>query len=93
MRTYFPLNHPAGFGLLGTGNSRAHYPEIAEVLEEWYDRSADKCDLFINVSKVNEYSITCTVCRHFDTTGCGSTDLQGPSILKLLDAAIKHDSL
>lgn len=91
MRIYFPLNDPAAFGLFGTRNSRAHYPEIAEMLEEWYDRSAEKCDLFINVSKVNEYSVTCTVCGHFDTTGCGSTDLQGPSIIKLLDVARVHD--
>jgi hypothetical protein len=33
------------------------------------------------------------VCRHFDSGGCGSTDLKGPSIIKLLQNAYKHDGL
>jgi hypothetical protein len=92
MRTYFPISDSVGFGLFGTRNSRAHYPEVAAMLEEWYDVSAEKCGLFINASEVNKYSVTCTVCRHFDATGCGSVDLQGPSIIKLLDAARVHDA-
>ena len=92
MRVYLPLSDSAGFGFFNSRSSRAHYPQIAEVLEEWYDRSAENCDLFVNISEVNKYSLTCTVCHHFDTSGCGSTDLKGPSILKLLDAAKVHDS-
>ena len=60
---------------------RAHFPETYEILEEWFDRSAEKCDLFVNVSQVNKYSVTCTVCERFDSD-CNSTE--GPSIIKLL---------
>ena len=93
MRIYLPLSNSAGFGFFSSRSFRAHFPQTAEVLEEWYDRSADNCDLFINISEVNKYSVTCTVCRHFDSSGCNSTDLKGPSILKLLQTACKHDSL
>ena len=94
MRIYRPLSNSAGFGFFSSRGSRAHYPEIAEVLEEWYDRSAENCDLFVNISEVNKYSMTCTVCCHFDSKGCGSTDdLKGPGIIKLLQNAYKHDSL
>jgi hypothetical protein len=94
MRIYLPPSNSAGSGFFDSRSFRAHFPQTAEVLEEWYDRSAEKCDLFINISEVNKYSVTCTVCRHFDSSdGCGSTDLKGPSILKLLRNTYKHDSL
>lgn len=93
MRVYLPLSDSAGFGFFSSRSFRAHYPQIAEVLEEWYDRSAENCDLFVNISEVDKYSVTCTVCRHFDSGGCVSTDLKGPSIIKLLQNAYKHDSL
>ncbi|OGN95015.1 MAG: hypothetical protein A2Z75_02475 [Chloroflexi bacterium RBG_13_50_10] len=91
MHIYLPQSDHAGFGFFSSRNFRAHYPQIAEILEEWYDRSADNCDLFINISEIDKYSVTCTVCRYFDV-GCDSTDLKGPSIVKLLDAAKQHDS-
>lgn len=70
---------------------RAHWPLLEEFLEEWYDRSAETCDMFVNISEVNKYCVTCTVCRHFDA--CGATDLKGPNMLALLKIAYKHDSL
>lgn len=92
MRIYLPLRSSQGFGFLGSRSFRAHYPQVAEFLEEWYDRSAENCDLFVNISEVDKYSVTCTVCHHFESGGCGSTDLKGPSITKLLQIAYKHDS-
>ena len=47
--------------------------------------------MFVNISEVNKYCVTCTVCRHFDA--CGATDLKGPNMLALLKIAYKHDSL
>lgn len=91
MRIYLPLSNSAGFDFFNSRSFRAHFPQTAEVLEEWYDRSAENCDLFINISEVDKYSVTCTVCRYFDI-GCDSTDLKGPSILKLLQNTYKHDS-
>jgi hypothetical protein len=32
------------------------------------------------------------VCSHFESQGCGSGDLKGPNITKLLQIAYKHDS-
>jgi hypothetical protein len=93
MRVYLPLSNSAGFGFISSRSIRTHYPQTAEILEEWYDRSAESCDLFINISEVNKYCVTCTVCRHFDSSGCDSTDLKGPSILKLIQTAKMHDSL
>ena len=93
MRIYLPLSHSAGLGFFSSRGFRAHYPQIAEMLEELYDRSAENCDLFINISEVNKYSVTCTVCRNFDSTGCGSADLKGPNIINLLQNACMHDSL
>jgi hypothetical protein len=42
---------------------------------------------------VNKYSLTCTVCRHFDTTGCSSRDASGVDIIGLLRKAYEHDKL
>jgi hypothetical protein len=92
LRIYLPPKECTDFVFFSSRSFRAHYPQIAEILEEWYDRSAENCDLFVNLSEVNKYSVTCTVCNNFDSSGCGSTDLKGPSILKLLDAAKMHDS-
>jgi hypothetical protein len=92
MHIYLPLSDPAGLDFFSSRSFRAHFPQTAEVLEEWYDRSAENCDLFINISDVNKYSVTCTVCGHFDSSGCDSTDLKGPSILKLLQNTYQHDS-
>jgi len=93
MRIYLSLSDSAGYGFFISKSFRSHFPQTAEVLEEWYDRSAENCDLFVNISEVNKYSVTCTVCRYFDSESCGSTDLKGPSIIKLLQNACKHDSL
>lgn len=93
MRIYLPPSNSASSGFLISRGFRAHFPQTTEVLEEWFDRSAENCDLFVNISEVNKYSVTCTVCRHFDSDGCGSADLKGPSILQLLQNSYKHDSL
>jgi hypothetical protein len=66
---------------------------LEEFLEEWYDRSAETCDVFENISEVDKYCVTCTVCRHFETGKCGSPDLTGPSIVKLLKVSYRHDGL
>jgi len=92
VRIYFPLRDFSGFGFLGSRSLKAHYPQIAELLEDWYDRSAENCDLFVNISEVDKYSVTCTVCSRFESQGCGSGDLKGPNITKLLQIAYKHDS-
>jgi hypothetical protein len=65
---------------------------LEEFLEEWYDRSAESCNLFENISEVNKYSVTCTVCRHFEEKCC-SPDAKGPSILSLLKASYRHDGM
>lgn len=92
-RIYAPLTEVTRLGLFGTSGFRRHYPQIDEVLEDLYDRSAENCDQFINISEVNKYSVTCTVCRHFNTTSCSSSELKVPNIIKLLEYAKKHDSL
>jgi hypothetical protein len=92
LRIYYPPDETTDFAFFSSRTFRAHYPQIAEILEEWFDRSAEDCDLFVNISEVDKYSVTCTVCSRFDTGDCVSTDLKGPSILKLLDAAKVHDS-
>lgn len=92
MRIYLPISDSACSDFFTSRSFRSHFPQTAEVLEEWYDRSAENCDLFVNISEINKYSVTCTVCRHFDSSGCASKDLKGPSILKLLQNAYKHDS-
>ena len=91
--TYSPSDIPSSPVWLGWRRLRLHYPEIAEVLEEWYDRTAENCDKFVNISQVDKYSLTCTVCRHFDTTGCSSRDASGVDIIGLLRKAYEHDKL
>lgn len=91
MRIYFPLENFRGSGFFGSRSLRAHFPQLAEFLEDWYDRSAEQCDLFVNISEVDKYSVTCTVCSHFHSGGCSSTG-KGPNIIKLLETAYKHDS-
>ena len=92
---YLPSkNLPGGFnGLHQSRSFRAHIPGVQEFLEEWYDRSAENCDLFLNISEVDKYSVTCTVCRYFDSGGCASPDVKGPSIIELLKVSYQHDSL
>jgi hypothetical protein len=92
LRIYYPPDETTDLVFFCSRSFRAHYPQIAEILEEWFDRSAEECDLFVNVSEANKYSVTCTVCSRFDTGDCASTDFKGPSIFKLLDAAKAHDS-
>ena len=65
---------------------------LEELLEEWYDRSAENCNLFENISEVDKYSVTCTECRHFEEECC-SPSSKGPSILSLLKASYRHDGL
>jgi len=93
LRIYNPPPGSTDFVFYISRNFRAHFPEIAEVLEEWFDRSAENCDLFVNASEINKYSVSCTVCQRFDTGDCASTDLKGPSIIKLLNIAKVHDGL
>ena len=90
MRIYSPPQEFRAFGFFGSRGLRGHFPQLAEFLEDWYDRSAEQCDLFVNISEVDKYSITCTVCGDFNSTGCGSSD-KGPNIMKMLDVAYKHD--
>lgn len=71
---------------------RAHRVGLEEFLEEWYDRSAENCNLFENISEVDKYSVTCTVCSHFEEECC-SPGSKGPSILSLLKASYRHDGL
>ena len=93
LRPYLPSKDWGGFNGLGWSRSfRPHRPQLEEFLEDWYDRSAETCDLFQNISEVDKYSLTCTVCRRFDEGGCGSPDLKGPSIIRLLKVAYQHDS-
>jgi len=77
---------------VGSRRLRLHFPEITELLEDWYDRTAENCDQFVNVSEVDKYSVTCTVCRHFDAGGCISPEA-APDIIALLHSARQHDSL
>jgi hypothetical protein len=78
-------------GLEWSAGFRTHRVGIEEFLEEWYDRSAENCDLFYNVSEVDKYCVTCTVCGRFQTE-CFSLDSRGPSIISLLKACYRHDS-
>ncbi len=71
---------------------RAHRVGMEEFLEEWYDRSAENCNIFENISEVDRYCVTCTVCRHFEKECC-SLDFKGPVILNLLKASYHHDGL
>jgi hypothetical protein len=89
LRVYYLPSEAVDFVFFSSRSFRRHYPEISEILEEWFDRSAENCDLFVNTSELNKYSVTCTVCNRFEV-GCSSSE--GPSIIKLLDAARVHDS-
>ena|GEM_PF-1269447 len=81
----------AGFiGLEWTRSMRAHRVGLEEFLEEWYDQSAETCDIFDNISEVDKYSLTCTVCRYFEKECC-YVEGKGPSIVKLLKATYQHD--
>ncbi|MGB2798715.1 MAG: hypothetical protein WBC82_02555 [Dehalococcoidia bacterium] len=83
----------AGFiGLEWSRSLRAHRVGLEEFLEEWYERSAETCDVFDNISEVDKYCVVCTVCRHFEKECC-SPDQKGPSILSLIKATYKHDSI
>lgn len=94
MRPYLPPQDlVGGFNGLGWSRSfRAHKPVLEEFLEDWYDRSAETCNRFENISEVDKYCVTCTVCRHFEGW-CVESDLKGPSILSLLKASYEHDGL
>lgn len=92
-RIYSPLIEVTSVGLFGTRACRKHYPQVDEILEELFDRSAQNCDKFIKMSEVNKYSVTCTLCRHFNTPTCTSPELKEPSIIRLLEYARRHDSL
>jgi len=70
---------------------RAHRVGLEEFLEEWYERSAETCDIFDNISEVDKYCLTCTVCRHFEHPCC-SPD-KGPSMVALLKASFEHDGV
>ena len=90
--------HRAGYaaggfnGLECSRSLRAHRVEFEEFLEEWYERSAETCNLFDNISEVDKYCVTCTVCRQFENECC-SPDLKGPVILSMLKATYRHDGL
>ncbi len=83
---------PWSAGPFGSRRLRLHFPEVTELLEDWYDRAAENCDRFVNISEVDKYSVTCTVCRHFDAGGCISSEA-APDIIALLHRARQHDSL
>jgi hypothetical protein len=92
LHTYLP---PAGAASPSWGwcrRLRLHFPEIVELLEDWYDRAAESCDKFVNISQVDKYSVTCTVCRHFDTSGCCSSS-PAVELITLLQKAREHDML
>ena len=79
-------------GLDCPSSFRTHRVGMEEFLEEWYDRSAENCNIFENISEVDRYCVTCTVCRHFEKECC-SLDFKGPVILNLLKASYHHDGL
>ena len=89
MRIFYLPQDTTDFAFFNSRSFRAHFPQMSEILEEWFDRSAQNGDLFVNISEVDKYVVTCTVCNRFEA-GCTSTE--GPSIIKLLDAARVHDS-
>lgn len=88
-----PLSTMPDGGLPWSRRLRLHFPELTELLEDWYDRTAENCDRFVNISEVDKYSITCTVCRHFDAGGCFSTGAAPVDIVALLHRARQHDTL
>ena len=88
MRVYYMEAEALDFIFFISRNHRQHFPQMSEILEEWFDRSAENCDRFVNASDINKFSVTCTVCSSFES-GCTSAD--GPSIIRLLDASRAHD--
>jgi hypothetical protein len=90
LRIYYPPEEATDFVFFKSTCFRAHFPQMSEILEEWFDRSAENCDRFVNISEVDKYSVTCTVCNRFESD---CTSPEGPSIIKLLDAANIHDKL
>ena len=83
----------AGFnGLQWSKSFRAHDIGLQEFIEEYYDRSAEECEFFVNISQINKYVFSCTECRYF-AAGCEAEGLKGPKIVSLLKAAYKHDSM
>ena len=89
MLIYCPPKEAADFVFFTSRSFRRHFPQTSEILEEWFYRSAENCDLFVNISEVDKFCVTCTICQRFDE-GCNSAE--GPSIINLLDAARSHDS-
>lgn len=79
-----------GIGFEWARSLRAHRVGLEEFLEEWYEQSAETCDVFDNISEVDKYSLTCTVCRYFEHECC-YVEGKGPSIVKLLKATYQHD--
>ena len=80
-------------GFTGIGWSRSlrhHGPIMSDLLEDLYDRTAEECALFDNVSEVNKYSISCTECLHF-SAGCVAPEDQVPGIASMLRIAYEHD--
>ncbi|MBM3167396.1 MAG: hypothetical protein FJZ94_08125 [Chloroflexi bacterium] len=92
MRVYYPCHELDDIWQFSSRRLRAHFPTIPEFLEDWYERSAEKCDLFLNISELDKYSVTCTVCRNYASGNCGTSDPKGPSITKLLQLTYQHDS-
>ncbi len=71
---------------------RPHNIIIQEFLEEWYDRCAEQCHLFDNITELNKYVVSCTECRHF-TGGCQAGETKGPHLLDMLKHAHEYDGL
>jgi len=88
LRIYYPPVEAADFIFIISRSFRNHFPQTSDLLEDWFDRSAENCDRFINISEIDKYSITCTVCSSFEA-GCSSPE--GPSIVRLLEATRVHD--
>jgi hypothetical protein len=63
---------------------------LPDLLDDYWERAAENCALFVNISEVDKYCITCTICRHFESDGC--MNLEAPSLLNLLKSSYEHDS-
>jgi len=94
MRPYLPSKDLVGGfnGLEWSKSFRAHGPMLADLLDDYWERTAETCNRFTNISEVDKYSVTCTVCNYFDQECC-SPDFVGPSMVKLLKSSYKHDGL
>jgi len=94
MRSYLPSKDLLGGfnGLQWSKSFRAHWPMLSDLLDDYWERSAEACDRFENVSEVDKYSVACTVCSYFEEECC-SPNFVGPSVVKLLKASYKHDGL